>query len=220
MVNRCDVDLGLAKTNMASGDFRYIKRLAEPFKTSNSALLHLENDIDSLKALDYLLQRTRDTWIVLYYNGKDNFYINFNELFDLWGKLANQLRNIANVAFVNLSPILQTTYSTSLSCIGSCPVINMNMNMSSHDSTTVIIDEIHTYQKLPIIKLHRGDQVDKVFQTDIKGVGFPNLDYEDTASILRYVMGTFEVDDLAEGSIMSMSVDIRRRHHDAMVNLQ
>jgi hypothetical protein len=95
------------------------------------------------------------------------------------------------------------------------------MSSDGHDTTTVVtIDEMHTYQRLPIIKLHRGDQINRVYQTDIKGVGFPNLDYEDTESILKYVMGTFEVDDLAEGSIASMSVDIRRRHHDAMVNLQ
>ena len=212
-----NADLGLAKTNMAGGDFRNIKKVTEPFKTSNSALLHLE-DVDSLKALDYLMEHTRDTWIILYYKDKGSFYVNFDELFDLWGKLANQLRNIANVAFVNLSPLLEMNANTSLSCIGSCPI---NMSSDGHDTTTVVtIDEMHTYQRLPIIKLHRGDQISRVYQTDIKGVGFPNLDYEDTESILKYVMGTFEVDDLAEGSIASMSVDIRRRHHDAMVNLQ
>lgn len=215
-----NVDLGLAKTNMAGSDFRYIKKVAEPFRASNSALLHLQ-DIDSLKALDYLLEHTRDTWIILYYNDKGSFSVNFDELFDLWGKLANQLRNIANVAFVNLSPLLEmNNVNTSLSCIGSCPI---NLTTGSPDTTTgavVTIDEIHTYQRLPIIKLHRGDQINRVYQTDLKGVSFPNLDYEDTESILRYVMGTFEVDDLAEGSIASMSVDIRRRQHDAMINLQ
>lgn len=204
---------------MAGGDFRYIKKVAEPFRTPNSALLHLE-DIDSLRALDYLMEHTRDTWIILYYNDKESFDVNFDELFDLWGKLANQLRNIANVAFVDLSPLLEMNDNTSLPCSGSCPI---NMTTGSHDTTTVLsidIDEIHTYQRLPIIKLHRGDQINRVYQTDLKGVSFPNLDYEDTESILRYVMGTFEVDELAEGSITSMSVDIRRRHHDAMVNLQ
>jgi len=208
---------------MASGDMRYIKHLAEPYKTSDSALLHFQ-DTESLRILDTLLQRTRDTWIVLYYSSTDTFYVNFKELFDLWGKLANQLRSIANVAFVNLNPLLEMTNnnnsgisssSSSVSCdIGSCS-ISMTNNESS-----VMIDDLHIYQRLPIIKLHRGDQVDKIFQTDIRGVSFPNLDYEDTASILRYVMGTFEVDNLAEGSITTMSVDIRRRHHDAMVDLQ
>lgn len=222
-------DLGLAQFNMAHQKLSAVRGMIKEY-TPNGPLI-----LRDLSSLDDLLERTGDTWVVLYFDSSVFAASNVNE------ESAAAFRNI-KTQWAALSVLARDTYNVAaLDIAGKYTVqpledqlreedlraVKLNRTLIRfHKVTTASmyrVDDFHTFIALPTMKLHRGkvSQLvqDEDFDADIEGLDYDG-DLGNVEFINELVVREMEADVLAPGSVESVPARLRRDFQEALRNMQ
>ena len=185
-----------------------------------------------VKSLDDLLEKTRDTWAVLYYDstaaaGNVTLQAAFGKIQKQWALLAQRARENFNIAAVDIGgkysvrPLAEELRESDLKAVRANRSLLRFHEVT--DGSFYRVDDLHSFIALPTMKLHRGD-VSEVVQPDNYAPDTEGLDYDGDLSsaeaIYELVMREMEIEGLALGSVESVPVYLRRCFGDALHNMQ
>lgn len=221
-------DLGLAQFNMASHQVNALREFAGVHAPGE--IVHLSGDLGQL---DALLERTLDTWVVLYYDSTQPGDAESDEAFlalqRAWTAIAYDLRDTANVAEFDLQG--NSTTRPAFEARVELDRLDILRNRSSirwtektEDDVMYVVDEQHTFFSLPMAKMHRGDHV-TVGQwgtsraADVAGLIFEG-DIAVREDVVEAVQNEMRHSDLAPGSIGTSTVALRRAFNESLSNLK
>ena len=207
-------------------DLRHLVEIHGP-----GQLIHLSGPVERL---DYLLESTQDTWLVLYY---DSMLLEANQtaqehfqrvVATAWMDISQELRDSINVAAFDLKgnyteiPTLsqrldQDWRTILLDNIAICVTELTDLPMYE-------VDNMHQYLTLPVAKLHRGElshsKRGKNFIPDYTGMDLIDTDITDMKALVSRVYKEIEQLDLAEGSLGTATVYMQGRYRESLSNLK
>jgi len=178
--------------------------------------------------LDDLLARTQDSWVALYIDSSDPSF-NSTALIDRWVHLNSALSDVANVAIVDLAGQYQVRGQDDVNAESDLAMVLADRAriVSSLQSgyRVLYVDATHTYETLPIVKMHKGDTktpgADNPFVPDIAGRSlFEFRNPTDTAAIEITVREVMYEHSLAEGSIARVPTKQQREYNEALRNMK
>lgn len=207
-------------------DLRHLVEIHGP-----GQLIHLSGPVERL---DYLLESTQDTWLVLYY---DSLQLEANQtaqehfqrvVATAWMDIAQELRDSINVAafdlkgnyteILTLSQRLDQDWLTILQDNTAICVTEL-VNLPMYE-----VDNMHQYLTLPVAKLHRGElshsKRGKNFIPDYTGMNLIDTDITYTKALTSYVHKAIKQLDLAEGSLGTATVCMQGKYKESLSNLK
>lgn len=180
------------------------------------------------RQLDDLLARTQDSWVVLYIDSSDPTQ-NSTDLIDQWVRLSSALRDVADVAIVDLAGMYQVRAQDEVTAEADLADVladRSRITSSLHHGYRVFyVDAAHSYESLPMVKMHKGDtaelDADNLFGPDTEGRSlFEFRNVSNMALIEATVREVIVSHNLATGSISRVPIKQQREYQEALRNMK
>lgn len=215
---------------MANHKIQEVRGLVKEFVRNGPLMLR------DLKSLDALLEKTRDTWVVLYYDstataGNATAEAELATIKLQWAVLAQLARdsNSFNVAALDIAGQYTVLNLTDEMRTGDLHAVRGDRTLiRTHQVPTdhveiYRVDDLHTFIALPTIKFHRGDVFQLAhpdsFLVDTEGMDYDG-DLSNSQEIFDMVTREMKAENLAVGSVESVSVQLRRDFQESLLNMK
>lgn len=210
----CDADLGLAQFNLATVALNSIRHNTKTQGPHGPTRLE-----GNPSQLDDLL----DTWVVLYL---DSIYSSslLEDSVDRWVQLSSALQYVANVAIVDLAGQYQIRDAD-------VAIVKQDLAKVRADRSLIVsslltrdtehfVDTDHTYDTLPIVKVHMGRRRNgDPFVPDTAGQTWW-MDPLGVDAIEAEVGEMMRGEGLLQGSIASVPVKLQLEYQEALRNMK